>query len=169
MNGRTTVLSFTAVTLIVAAIALLGCSSTPTSIQPAASSRSAFDGASFTGQTVKLSEGTPGLEQFRAFSQAEGAFVPVDSVRAEAEKKAGDFCGSKGKMMKPLSETTAKPPYISRVEIVFECGDKPKLAAAPSTQDPRYAKLIDLKKLLDSGILTQEEFNSEKAKILSQP
>jgi hypothetical protein len=36
----------------------------------------------------------------------------------------------------------------------------------PSDQDARYAKLREAKELLDAGILTQEEFEAEKAKIL---
>jgi len=39
-------------------------------------------------------------------------------------------------------------------------------APAPSDQDARYAKLKEAKELLDAGILTQEEFEAEKAKIL---
>lgn len=44
--------------------------------------------------------------------------------------------------------------------------------AAPSQgdpagdEDPRYAKLREAKELLDAGILTQEEFEAEKSRIL---
>lgn len=34
--------------------------------------------------------------------------------------------------------------------------------------DDKYAKLAKIKELLDSGVLTQEEFDKEKAKILSE-
>jgi hypothetical protein len=75
--------------------------------------------------------------------------------------------------MNPLSETAAKPPYIlgnfPRVEIVFECVDRPSAVPGSQLVDPKYAKLADLKKLLDSGAITQVEFESEKAKILAQP
>lgn len=36
-------------------------------------------------------------------------------------------------------------------------------------RDPKYIKLVNLKKLLDTGVITQAEFDREKAKILSQP
>jgi hypothetical protein len=39
----------------------------------------------------------------------------------------------------------------------------------PGEDDPKYAKLIHLKKLLDGGVMTQEEFDHEKAKILTRP
>jgi hypothetical protein len=72
-----------------------------------------------------------------------------------------------------LSETTAVPPYIlgnyPRVEIVFDCVEHPASLAPSTGDDPKYSKLVNLKKLLDSGVITQEEFNREKAKILAQP
>jgi membrane protease subunit (stomatin/prohibitin family) len=39
-------------------------------------------------------------------------------------------------------------------------------APVPSSTDS-YAELMKLKELLDAGVLTQEEFDSEKAKILA--
>ena len=75
--------------------------------------------------------------------------------------------------MNPLTETVAKPPYIfgnfPRIEIVFECIQPQVSEHAPESTDPKYAKLLELKKLLDSGVLTKAEFDSEKAKILKQP
>ena len=38
-------------------------------------------------------------------------------------------------------------------------------AAAPATEDP-YAKLTEMKKLLDAGVITQEDFDAVKAKVL---
>jgi hypothetical protein len=72
-----------------------------------------------------------------------------------------------------LAETTAKPPYIfgnfPRVEIVFDCVTVPDAPPAYAGDDARYMQLTNLKTLLDSRIITQEEFNQEKAKILAQP
>jgi hypothetical protein len=74
--------------------------------------------------------------------------------------------------MHGLVETDAKPPYIlgnfPRVELVFECVDKPQ-TGAPSIEMSKYEKLAQLKKLLDNGTLTQQEFEREKAKVLAQP
>jgi hypothetical protein len=75
--------------------------------------------------------------------------------------------------VKPLRETTSKPPHIlgnfPRIEIIFGCVEKPTAVVAPTGDDPKYTKLVNLKKLLDSGVLSKEEFEREKAKILSQP
>jgi hypothetical protein len=40
---------------------------------------------------------------------------------------------------------------------------------SPANEDPKYTKLVNLKKLLDGGVITQEEFDREKSKILNQP
>jgi len=74
--------------------------------------------------------------------------------------------------MESLSETVATPPYILgnflRIEIVFDCIDKPAaLTVAPPAD--KYTKLAKLKQLLDSGAITQAEFESKKAKVLAQP
>ena len=71
-----------------------------------------------------------------------------------------------------LGDQTSKPPYIlgnfPRIEIVFACVDKPNAARGHSGADEQYAKLSNLKKLLDQGAITKSEFEKEKAKILSQ-
>lgn len=76
--------------------------------------------------------------------------------------------------MHGLEETDAKPPYIlgnfPRVELLFECISKSpsaKTAAHPSAG--KYDKLVTLKKLLDEGALTPQEFEREKAKVLREP
>jgi hypothetical protein len=73
--------------------------------------------------------------------------------------------------MESLTERTANPPYIlgnsARIDIVFDCIEKP--SASPTVDDPKYTKLVNLKRLLDTGVITQAEFDKEKAKILSQP
>jgi hypothetical protein len=152
--------------------ALIGCAVTAP-IQPASSSRSAFSDAVYKGETVTTGSGGPGNEAYRVFIQGATGFVSIQSVRDDAEQRAKEFCGRKGREMESLSETTAKPPYIlgnfPRVEIVFDCVSVPAAASTVAGDDPKYTKLMNLKKLLDGGVLTQEEFDREKAKLLSQP
>jgi hypothetical protein len=99
--------------------------------------------------------------------------VSVQIVREGAEQRATAFCERKNKVFKPLRETTSKPPHIlgnfPRIEIVFACVDKVSTAVPPASTDRKYEKLIELKKLLDSGVLTQQEFEREKTKILDEP
>jgi len=117
-------------------------------------------------------EPTPGREAYRVFQQGATGFVSIQSVRDDAERRAKDFCKRRtGGVMESLQETTANPPFIlgnfPRVEIVFDCVPNVESTAAVD-DDPKYRKLVDLKKLLDSGVITQAEFDAEKAKILHQ-
>jgi hypothetical protein len=151
---------------------LSGCAVTAP-IQPASTSKSAFDSAVFKGATVATSTRTPGPDAYRVFIQAATGFVSIQTVRDDAEQRAKDFCDRKSKAFESLTETTAVPPYVMgnfpRVEIVFDCVAHPASLALSTGDDPRYTKLVNLKKLLDSGVITHEEFNREKVKILSQP
>ncbi|SRR6266478_149387 len=153
------------------AVALAGCAVT-SPIQPAATSKSAFDGAVYKGKTVSVNPGTSGSPAYRVFIQGATGFVSMQSVRDDAEQRATAFCDRKGKAMESITETTATPPYIlgnfPRIEIVFDCIDKSG-SPAPAASDDKYAKLAKLKQLLDSGAITQDEFNAEKAKVLAQP
>ncbi len=160
--------SFTACILML----LMGCEASPP-IQPAASSKSAFDGAVFKGTTARIRDPSDGTEAYRVYSKGATGFVSMSSVRTDAEDRATAFCDREGKAMESLQETTANPPYIMgnfpRIEIVFDCIPKVVGAAVTAPADPKYAKLRDLKKLLDDKVITQTEFDSEKAKILNQP
>lgn len=152
-----------------AASVLLGCAANPP-VQPAASGKSSFDGAVFSGETTQLAKPTPGLEAYRAFYQGGSSFVSVSSVRETVEEMAGKQCTRTGKVVRPLQETTSKPPHVlgnfPRVEWLFECVDpiEPK-AAGPAGVD-KLTQIERLKKLLDTGALTQEEYEREKGKIL---
>ncbi len=152
--------------------ALTGCAET-TPIQPASTSKSAFDDAVYKGETVATGAGMPGNEAYRVFVQGATGFVSMQSVRDDAEQRAHQFCERKGEEMQSLSETTAKPPYIlgnfPRIEIVFDCVDKSAASGNSAGDDAKYQKLVNLKKLLDGGVITQQEFDHEKAKILNQP
>jgi hypothetical protein len=157
--------------IVICALNVAACSVT-SPIQSATASKSAFDGAVYKGKTITVSPGTPGNPAFRVFIQGATGFVSMQSVRDDAEQRATTFCDRKGKAMESITETTSTPPFIlgnfPRIEIVFDCIDKPG-SPAPAPSDDRYAKLAKLKQLLDSGAITQEEFNQEKAKILAQP
>ena len=127
----------------------------------------------YSGETVQLEKQTPGAEIFRVFQQGATGFVSVANVREGVEEVATRHCARKGKVVLPIQETTSKPPHIlgnfPRVEWLFECIDPPQSATAPRTAVDKLAQLERLKKLLDSGALTQKEFEKEKTKLLGTP
>jgi hypothetical protein len=140
-------------------------------IQPAATTSSAFATTAYKGTTTTIRQPTSGAVAYRVFMQGSSGFVSIGSVRDDAERRATDFCSRHGGAMDALSETTADPPYIlgnfPRIEIVFEC--VLSASVAPAATGDEYTKLAELKKLLDSGAITQAEFESEKAKVLHGP
>jgi hypothetical protein len=154
---------------LLAASALLGCAANPP-VQPAASSKSQFDDAAYGGETAQLERPTPSAEVYRAFYQGGTGFISVSSVRNAVEEMATKHCARRGKTVRPLQETSSKPPHVlgnfPRVEWLFECAD-PVLATAhgPAGID-KLGQIERLKKLLDSGALTQQEYEREKTKIL---
>ena len=154
------------------AMVLAACGQT-SAIQATDKSKSHFADAAFKGETVVLSQPTKGSEQFRLFQQGATGYVSLQSVRDDVELRAVQFCERKGQSMNALQETTSTPPHIlgnfPRAELVFECVAKAAPAGAPQAEDLKFTKLSNLKKLLDSGALTQAEFEQEKKKILSQP
>jgi hypothetical protein len=174
VSERPAVSSLLRAGLVVGAVtALAGCGTT-TPVQLAASSKSGFDGAVYSGETSTLDKPTPGETSYRVFQQGATGFVSISSVRSDVEEQAVRHCERAGKTMHGLVETAAKPPYIlgnfPRVELVFECVPKPNTRPVEEAVSPsKYDKLASLKKLLDSGALTQTEFDREKAKLLAEP
>lgn len=157
---------------LLSAVVATGCAET-SAIQSASSTKSRFDGAAFAGETVALSKGVPGNQEYRLFQQGATGYVSLQSVRDDVELRAMQFCDRRGQAMNALRETTSKPPHIlgnfPRAELVFECVEKQATAGSAAVDDPKFTRLTNLKKLLDGGVLTQAEFEREKAKILAQP
>lgn len=149
-----------------------GCANT-TAVLPASASKSEFLGAVYSGETVQLENQTPGAEVFRMFQQGATGFVSVAEVRADVEVAATKHCARKGKTVRPIQETASKPPHIlgnfPRVEWLFECVDAPQTTMAPRIESDKLGQIERMKKLLDSGALTQQEFEREKAKVLASP
>jgi hypothetical protein len=152
-------------------IFLSGCSMQPT-IQKVNESKSGFDSALlYKGESFILNKDESNNEQYRIYEKGATGFVSLDALEIDAKQRANDFCSEQNKGIKTLKIQRSSPPHIlgnfPRVEITFICVDKPN-ATAPSTDDALYTKLNNLKKLLDNGTITKEEFEKEKAKILNQ-
>ena len=156
------------VVLTTVTVLLAGCSMTP-SIQKAADSKSAFEDAVYTGETVDIAKDNSGAERYRVFAQGSTGFVPQSATRSNAEGRANTFCEQQGKKAKILQERKSTGAHVlgnwPRSESIFVCVNTP---AQGSVGDVRYDKLSKLKKLLDDGVLTQSEFELEKAKILGE-
>lgn len=158
--------------IFLAASVLVGCTNNPP-VQPAAGSKSQFDGAVYTGETNQLERPTPGAELYRAFYQGGSGFVSLSSVRETVEEMAAKHCARQGRTSRPIQETMSKPPYIlgnfPRVEWLFECTDSPRSNSSNSPVVDKLGQIERLKKLLDNGALTQQEYDHEKTKLLSTP
>jgi len=161
-----TFIKSTALFLVFVAIFLNGCS-TSSPIQKYSESKSYF-----SGKPTIISEAPSGVDLYRVYQQGAIGFVSIQDVRQTAEKRAVEFCERQGKTMRVVSEQLSNPPYIlgnfPRIEIIFACVDKPKTEQPPILGDVQYEKLTNLKKLLDEGIITKDEFEREKGKILSK-
>jgi hypothetical protein len=107
---------------------------------------------------------------YRVYQQASTGFVSIKTLRDDVEERADDFAKRQGKTFIVLGEQISHPPYIlgnfPRIEIVFAVVDKPAEAQSAVAPD-KYAQIERLKKLLDEGAITKEEYDREKAKILN--
>lgn len=155
-----------------------GCSVTG-GIVPVNSGPSEFEKAVFKGQTTVLNEKTLSGTEYRIFNQGATGFVSAQGNRDDAEYRATVFCTQKGKEFRLRKESISVPPHIlgnfPRAELTFECVDKAATSrrstegTTAASDSERYANLAKLKKLLDDGVVTQEEYLREKGKILNTP
>ncbi len=154
--------------MVVAMLGLWGCSSTPP-IQKVSISASEFDSSVFTGEITELDTDKTGAEKYRAYTRGATGFVSQDSLCEYVAGQAERYCSQRDMRPKHLQERRAVPPYIlgnfPRCELVFICLDR---SSNKPLSDTRYQRLADLKKLLDSGVITLAEFEVEKARILSE-
>jgi len=116
---------------------------------------------------------------------AVSAFGHISDSEKIATKRANSFCSKTNKKMIPVEEHIVKPPYMINhypsVTLTFVCQSN-KLKKEKAVQSikfqgktesskelhSKYDDLIMLKKLLDNKILTKQEFEKEKKKILNR-
>ena len=132
-----------------------------------------------------------GRDTFMVSRQAATGFSGSGTLKAEAFQEATQYCTKEGKFMQVVNTHEASPPYIfgnfPKAEVQFMCLSasdaelqRPKLKKTPdqtieikqvekvgADSSDSYAQLKKLKELLDSGIINQDEFNTEKHKILA--
>ena len=119
-----------------------------------------------------MSNNYPPNDIYRIYHHASSGFTPISTLRAAAEKRADNFARQQDKSYVILGERISKPPYIlgnfPRIEIVFALIDKTKKNNVSLAKSDKYSDLEKLKKLLDDGALTKEEYEKEKKKILDE-
>jgi Short C-terminal domain len=117
----------------------------------------------------------------------------VDALRTEANEAAASYCAEHGKELRVVSLTDKVPTFglgYAYAKITFKAlnpGDPELTAPAPAapggpvyvaapvapverhlTTDELYNELVKLDDLRKKGILTDEEFQAEKKKLLSR-
>ncbi len=161
---------FQVAVLVTFLISLGGCAKYPT-IQKTSQTISPFDDSMFDSQTTIIDDSIDEEDTYRVFRQAATGYISVETTRQNALKAASDFCDSYGKKAVLRSETKSVPPHIlgnfPRVELIFACVSTRQTMEETYNID-KYEQLEKLKNLLDKKILTQQEFEAEKAKILSR-
>lgn len=114
--------------LVLLPVVILAACSTAKPIQKVSDSKSEFDGAVYSGDTIVIDTDNTGAEQYRVFSQGSTGFVPQSSVRANAETRANKFCSDQGKQLKILQERRSASLQIlgnfPRSELIFVCIDQ---------------------------------------------
>lgn len=142
-----------------------------------------------------------GGDTYMITRQAATGFSGSGNLKAKAIREASAYCASRGRIMKIVAITEAKPPYVlanfPKAEVVFKAldpsspelkepsefdsaGTQIKVGGAAARKDEvkenitaekrldRYAELERLDDLKKKGVITEEEFQAEKKKLLSR-
>jgi len=148
----------------------------------------ALVGVALAGTTLHTTE--LGDNTYQIVCKATSAFTrDVEAMKAEAQAAAEQYCTVHGKQIKVISLTAQKPFFstgYASATITFKAynaGDPaltapvaaPGTVAAPAAPPPPppmtttdlYNDLLKLDDLRKRGILTEEEFQAEKKKLLS--
>ena len=159
---------------VVTCLLLTACS-VSSNIERVEQSKSGLDGAVYEGEEIIIRTDIPDSEAYRIFHQGATGFVSVLSVRKSAESRARGYCSKKGLSYELLRERVSSGAHVAgnfpRAELVFACVSSEvskSTPVTPSTKQNRYDELRELKSLLDEGVLTQEEYEQEKRKILEK-
>ncbi len=153
------------VVVCAAASSLFSCA-VASPIRLAATSSSAFWFPGW-GKSVTVVSEVPEEEQFRISHRGSTGYTPVSALRRSAHRRAEQFCQRSDRVLSPVTEQQSSPPHIlgnfPRYEMVFACTHA-DLVADP--EDP-YDRLKRFKDLLDDQVISQDEFEREKHRILN--
>lgn len=134
-----------------------------------------------------------GQDTFMISKQSSTGFHSGASVKADIYREGSAYCESKGKEFQPVSDRWLDGipgMAFANAEVQFRCLNKGDHELSRPTMKPManiriendirvrkdikiensgdmYAKLNKLKELLDTGVITQDEFDVQKKKILA--
>ena len=134
-----------------------------------------------------------GQDTFMISKQSTTGFHSAGSVKADIYQEGSAYCASQGKEFQPVNDhgvDGVPGRSFASAEVQFRClskGDpelrRPTMKPIANIRieneihekrdvhiqgtDDMYSALKKLKDLLDSGIITQQEFDAQKKKILS--
>ena len=129
--------------------------------------------AALAGNTGVIPDGP---DSYLIMRTGKTGFVSSSSLQKKTYEEAAAFCTEKSLVMETISmDAKASRPFggFPEATLRFRCvsQDLPSSHAVANSgagTDDKFTQLERLKHLLDSGALTQEEFDREKAKLLSQ-
>ena len=148
---------------------LYGCSAA-SPIKEANGSKSFFDGAFFQGEITEVSKNDKALVEYRIYQHASDGFEGGSPVRFKAESRANKFCEQRNMAARTIREQAAVPPYIlgnfPKIELIFVCEPSTLHIKTEVTGGSKWKELEALANLLERGVITEEEFETEKGKIM---
>jgi hypothetical protein len=145
-----------------------------------------------TGYAAPPKVESMGNDTYTVTRVAKTGFVRhTDELRAEALDDAAKFCADQGKQLKVVTVTESKPKIMffgyanagdpelksepapaaltgGTAAAYAERPAPPMIVERPLTTDELYSELTKLDDLRKKGILTDEEFQSEKRKVLNR-
>ena len=146
---------------------LCGCAK-DSGILIAKDSESIFKDTNCPFTVEKSIEDTSNSEHYRYYQQGATGFVPSRALVGEIEQQSFNYCSNLGKKLKVLKITTTSamslPGCFPRAELEFICADNKDVA---NYEDKLFIRLTNLKKLLDNGTITKDEFDKQKADLLA--
>ena len=123
----------------------------------------------FNNPPELMSNNYPKSDIYRVYQRASTGYTPMRSLRNKVEDRIDKFAKGQNKSFIILGERSSNPPFVAgnfpRIEIVFVLIEK---NMNTNSKDDKITRLEKLKKLLDDGALTKEEYENEKKKILDE-
>ena len=115
-----------------------------------------------------------GANAYRILLVGKTGFASSGTLQRKAYEQATAHCGTQSLVMETISMESKQsrpfggwPEATLRFRCVAVTSVAPAKGPAPDVDD-RYSQIERLKSLLDSGALTQSEYDSEKLKILGR-